>query len=346
MKIVALAGLAAGLAAGCDRTITVPAVGAALIAAQDGDGAWHPLALDAAGNVSFDVGGDDYGFAYVCPASPGQEAWAELRLATVDDADPRVLCVEPTTVTLLGTTAPGAWVFAGGGGGRADAGGQFQLQVVPGRHDVVVIADAVDFAKATIVRDVDLRTSRTLALPVAPDWRPVAHVPWPQGPFVSVELVTRTCSGTEFWFSGGGYIYQLAGAGLLDDCDRVAYGASSPGQVHYAQVPQGDGAPIFELPGPNNAAVEGRTLTWDSGWDEVTFWLWDANVTYRATEGRFGDQAGGAALPLVDITALPGWRPGMPGLQPGSGSSWTARTRRGTAYRDLELVDEDGSLFW
>lgn len=343
-----------GFAAGCDRTITVSARGAALVAAQDGDGAWERLTLDGSGDVSFEAGGD-YGFAYVCDdeATPGEPASAMVRLATTDDADPEVFCVAPTTVTLDGATAPGAWVFADGSGARADSGGRFQLQVRPGRHDVVVIADAADAARATIVRELDLTTARSLLLPVDDDWVDVAHIPWPPGapppPLGGLWLVTETCSGTSFWFSGGAYIYDLAGSGLLRDCDRAAYALETRGggTLRYVQVPQQPGTITFPDPGTNSAAVEARTLRWRGEWDEVTLFVWRPTlVRYSATASRFRHSSADAVLSLVDLTTLPGWREGMPGLTAGAGSTWTTRTVRGTAARDLQISEESGSLTW
>lgn len=348
MKIFVCSVIAAALAAGCDRTITIDATGASLVAAQDGDGDWHQLELDAAGEVSFDTGGD-YGFAYFCPPGTVDSGpFAAVWLQTTDDPEPVVWCTAPTTVSLSGATAPRAWVFAGTAYAHADAGGGFQMQVVPGHYDVVVISDSQATTKMTIVRDLDVSNAQNLLLPIGSDWHEVPHIPWPDAGGLQLWLGVRTCGGTTAWWSGGAYTFDYRGSGILTGCDSAVYGAAEPvpNAPRYIEVPQDGHTPVFVLPSSIGAAVLARDVTWTGDWDQVRVWVGSGNssLAYAATAARFGNANGASSLPLLDVTTLPGWQPALAAIQ--SGANGNVTVWRGTAGRDTVMVRERVSFPW
>jgi hypothetical protein len=354
MTNLALALLSLGLVAGCNHTITVSAEAASLVAAQDGDGAWIKLSKDGDRDVSFDVSGDSYGFAYVCPGDGGELGpWARVRLATLADAEPVTDCLPPRTVSLvIATGVPGASVYAGGSAIAAGPSGYAQLQVLPGQHDILVLADEAAGARATIVRDVEVSATRTYDLSAGARWTPVAHVAWPSAPpppAGAVRLVLRTCSGTTFALQGTSYAFDLAGSGLLAGCDHAAYGfldGIGPRQ-RYVEVPPAAGAAVSAWPAASEVAIDAHTLSWSGDWDEVSLSTWEPwPIEQQTTAARFVAAGDRSAVPIVDVAALPGWHPGMPGLAAGATTSWNARVSRGTAFASLELVDDAGTLQW
>jgi hypothetical protein len=56
--------------------------------------------------------------------------------------------------------------------------------------------------------------------------------------------------------------------------------------------------------------------------------------------------ASGHVLPLVDVTTLPGWRPGMPSFDAGQHVMWDVWTSRGDLAGAREVCGTQGALTW
>jgi hypothetical protein len=326
-------------------------------AAQDGDGPWEPLALDADGAASFDVHSGRYGVAYLC----GSDAPVRARFTTVGysiEQAPywRACPGEPALATVSGTTAPGATVFVGTSGVDADAAGAYSVALIPGSYDVIAYLPGSP-ARVQIVRMVDVTADTTLDVPVATDGIAMDTQPPTVTGATSLDRVYSvlfTERATVATFSSPPPLAPSLPAGLALPGERLAIGAWSGGCRTQASL---DGAAPAMVMQHATIGVDRATMhvTADAtdDWESVTTRLRVETATtstlvgYAASRDWMLDAGTPDALPLADAASLPGWDTAMAGFDPGQVVTWIASIRSGDFFAgDSHYCFAEGSLAW
>ena len=347
MKVAPLLVIALAASAGCGSdpfTVVVRGEQVSLLAYRDGDGAWQGLAVGDQLRARIEITEGRYSLAWVCGAV---STTTHVIHSTLAD-EPFVSCDETGggggfgTSELYGMTTPNAGVYVGTQSTIADSAGFYGMIVSPGVHDVITLT-AEDPPRIYIEHDVDLWSSRELALPVAD--RGVAleqRTPVVRGTQQQITLDSRlrTRNGDTVVFSPRGAVVWVPPASALATGDAAVVHVKGEHDCE-AQAPAGDATPTVELPDPPLPMLVGGQLSWSSDvdWDLISAHVDDTdsvvNVAYEvAATADWMAEAGADAVEVPDATQLPGWM-----------STWTAfRTNDRLTYDvHVERGGHDGA---
>ena len=348
-RVVALSllGLAACGGDGSEPyTLTISGNAVTYAAAQDGDGAWQQLTLDASGTATFEVTRGYHGAATLCGPfllvrydAGGDEPWQACSRSTA------------TSVQVSGTLTPAtAQVWLGYSlSTRTD--GTYRVSDAPGRRDLVAFSGT----RVLLQRDLQLDTDLTIDLDVDADGVPLTTLT----PTVTGNGAAAFTAYTEIVTANGTYAQTSSSAFAVVPTaqrvpgDRVVIGASLDGAegnqiVQRELLDETTPALTFEpLP---ELAVDRTGLRWGEGWDY-------AAVTYRpaltlGTETNlvatpaWSAASGASSIPLVDGSALPGVV--LPEPWPATGTALRVQARAGIGdlSGDYRANFVDAALTW
>ena len=333
-------------------TLTFTGAAPRLLVAQDGDGAWQPVALTGA-DGTFAVTAGFHGWAAVCDPAP-------LVRVTYDAGDggtPIRPCGSPPVqgVTLTGHVTPASaqvFVDVSGNPHAVEADGSYQASVAPGTHDLVFAEDGprmlirrAEAITADRVLDVDMAAGfdRTLATVTVTGAGadPVT---------VSSELHTLDGAGTYVPMSGAGDQIWLVPAAQRVATDRMVAMATmwTGDTTRVVQRLVTDAtAPALTFAAPPTVTADRAGATWTTEPD----WIYTVlratvapPVQVITTASRAWQAArGGGALPWLDPSALGA---GAPTFTAGAALEWSVALETGDRAGELTFINRDGPLVW
>jgi hypothetical protein len=360
MKVAPLLVIALAAATGCGAdpfTVVVRGEQVSLLAYRDGDGAWQGLAVGDQLRARIEITEGRYSLAWVCGAV---STTTHVIHSTLPD-EPYVSCDGTGggggfgTSELFGMTRPNAEVSVGMQTTVADAAGFYGLIVSTGYHDVIALTDE-DPPRIYIEHDVDLWSSRELALPVADrgvaleERTPVVHGTQQQ---ITTGSRLRTRNGDAVVFPPRGATLLVPPASALAAGDAaLVYVVGENGCT--AQAPAGDATPRVDLPDPPVPSLVHGQLGWSSDvdWDVVRVVADDRDsftggTSYIAEATRdWMDEADTDVVELPDATQLPGWKPAWTTLRANDDVSYDVHVERGRddgAYAGCAVLDARAS---
>lgn len=299
----------------------------AYLAAQDGDGAWQRLTLDAAGQVTFDVTRGYHGVAWACSFGIATPSSLAVRYDAGAEAGPQRPCgvVAPTATFSGMVNPPDAEIWIGPYFPFPHGSGTYAQTVTLGRYDVVPTAGN----RLAIYRDQQLDADRTLDLDVATAGFELASVT----PSVTGAGADPVTLYAELLTANQTYVRHpdaTPAALIVPAAQRVAgdrvviaaqRGTAEGGAVIQREV-VGDALPALAFAPLPALAIDRAGVRFGAGWDFT-------GVSYRATTGvslftramitaAWMDASGATTQPLVDAATLPGWDPAWPTLAAGA----------------------------
>lgn len=295
------------------------------LAAQDGDGAWQRLNLDAAGQATFEVTHGYHGVAWACAFGSTKPNALTVRYDAGAEAGPQRPCgaVVPTA-TLSGAINPSeAELWIGPYVGLIHQPGTYAEALPLGRYDVVATAGN----RLAIYRDQQLDADRTLDLDVAATGVDLTSVtPTVTGAGadpVSLYAEILTVNQTYVRHPDASPAALIVPAARRVVGDRVVIGAErGTAQVGAAIQREivGDALPALEFAPLPALEVDRAGVRFGAGWEFTA-------VAYRASAvpglraratitAAWADASGATAQPLLDAAALPGWDPAWPTIAP------------------------------
>jgi hypothetical protein len=329
-----------------------------LLVAQDGDGVWQPVTLDASGHGTFEVTQGFHGYVRACKLAlvtpPVHAAFA--RFEAGDPGAPVRACTSggATRVTLSGSVNPAdAEVAIDIVGPVQASAGTYTVTSVAGVRDIVATAGG----RMLIMRDQDLTVGRTVNLDVVADGIELASVPVPVAGAgadpvtVTSELLTARRTWTTL--AGAGATVALLPAAQRIAGDRVVVAAHlDGGDVRRTEQRElsNDVVPTIAFgPAP---ALEGNRAgaTWDGDWSWIS-----TSVSIRTLNGPavIADASaawlaarGPGPLPWIDPSTLPGWDSAWPRFEPGAEVSWSIGVENGDRSGDFSAAARSGTLTW
>jgi hypothetical protein len=351
--------IAATVAGGCGGNdasfeLTFDAHGSNLVVAQDGDGPWQQLALDASGTATFEVTAGHFGVGRFC--TTGQAAKFLFDTEAPDEFP--MSCtehVQGALVHLSGTTSPGAELWITSTTVPVDAAGAYDLTLPAGTYDLFAVLPGTP-SRFLAARAVDVSADRVLDLPVAIDGIQMLPVtPTVTGADASevrilADLNTPTAYAS---FGEGPTTVDVPPVGALLATDHAAIGA----HAHDCgiQQPLTTTPPAFQVPAPYTASADRTHATWSAdpavAWEWATIFL-SSTGTPRSTVNFFASttwlaaSGSGDSFPIVDLQALPGWTAGLDGFSAGTELEYYVARYRGKYDGDYAYCGAEGDLTW
>ncbi|MBL8621500.1 MAG: hypothetical protein JNK64_09360 [Myxococcales bacterium] len=323
-----LAAIAAtGACAGDDPTpYTITFTGddhLAYLAAQDGDGAWQRLTLDATGQATFTVTRGYHGLAFACGVGGSTPRFLSAPFDAGPPAAPLAPCGDgrPYATVSGAVNPPDAEIALGLAYPLWHAAGSYEAQVPIGALDAVVMQGT----QIAIRRGEPVTGDRTLDLDLTVDSFPLATVT----PTVTGAGADPVTLYAEILTANQTYVRHpdASPAALIVPVaqrvagDRVVIGASrgtaARGQIDQREV-FGEALPALAFAPLPALEVDRAGVRFGDGWDF-------ASVAYHAssvgglranviTTAAWADASGATVQPLLDVAALPGWDPAWPTL--------------------------------
>jgi hypothetical protein len=348
-----LVGLAV-CALGCDGAteVVVAASADAVVVVQDGDGPWTQVPV-VDGEVRFTSTAGLFGVAQLCPPGPRTRVAPSVRFETDPEELHDLVCGWPDQeyVTLSGTAPTGTHVF-----GRTsewtevDETGRFTFTLPRGVNDVIAYRPG---APARFLRrSIDLQTDTELAFPVDTDGlvMPVQTptiVGAPDDGLTLYSDINTEDSVVYAYFEGTPPTVVVPPLAGLAATDRATIGARAHGCT--AQLPVTAEDPTLVIPRELYGGVSRRFAQWNADpgieWEGVSVLLAFETGIYAS---RSYLEASGTteAIPIVDVTALPGWRAELGGPTVGDDLDWELGIYRGDYDGDYNGCWISGTLTW
>ena len=333
------------IAAGCTNVddgfgLEIEARGAAVVVVQDGDGAWERLATTPDGIAYTQIEGASYAVGALCDDT----TW---RLATFQfDTQPRTAFLPCPVVTtgpglhVRGTTAPSAQVWIDGHSTRADAAGAFDLALyAPGLHDVVAILPTtppriVAQRAIAVLGDTKVDLAADAALEMTALYPTIVGADRSE-----VELGSDLTTSTD-WLSLGTHpsVVFVPPASFLDPTDRPTIAAFANGCTR--QHPLSAANEPLVLPAPLVYSLDRTHIAWTAdpsvAWDGAIVQIESSGGRYSAfASASWREVNGMAAVPIVDLAALPGWSGTLPSLVPDQPALVSFSISRGAVDQDF-----------
>lgn len=291
------------------------------LAAQDGDGAWQRLTLDATGQATFAVTRGYHGVAFACGTIGAAPLFLTVRFDAGPAAAPMAPCGDGAPrATLTGAVSPpdaevSLWLY----GAITHPAGTYRQSVPVGVVDAVVAAGP----RIAIRRGERVDADRTLDLDLAIDGFDLASVtPTVTGAGadpVSLYAEILTANQTYVRHPDAGAAALIVPAARRATGDRVVIGASrgtaARGQIDQREV-AGDGPPALTFAALPALEVDRGAVRFGAGWDFVMVRYYETGRSGAwstlSTTAAWAAAAGAAAQPLIDAASLPGWDPAWP----------------------------------
>jgi len=343
-----------GACGGGSGQVEVHAPGVALVVAQDGNGAWQQLTLDASDTATFDATAGFYGVGVLCAAVTDNFTRAGLSFETVERHVELSCGTTVDFARVTGTTAPGAEVWIDSFSVIAGASGSYATDVISGAHDVFALLHGAP-SKILVRRGVDLSADSTLDLPVATEGvametaTPVVTGADP----ASVQLYSddNTATGDYIEFaSGSGPGVEIPPASLLGAGDHATVGATAHDCTRQAPLAP---SPALAIPTALTATVDHSAARWTAdttvAWDEARIDLSVGTLTRIlafATSDWLAASGSGDSWPMVDLETLPGWTPGLAHIPAGSQVQFDVGLSRGAYDGDFTTCATNGTIVW
>lgn len=296
------------------------------LAAQDGDGAWQRLTLDATGQATFTVTRGYHGVASACGDGGGRAASLSVGFDAGAPAAPLARCgVGRTYATVSGTVNPPDAEIALGLFWEPHAAGSYQMLVPTGTLDAVVMQGA----QLAIRRGEQVTGDRTLDLDLTVDSFPLATVtPTVTGAGadpVTVYAEILTANQTYVRHTDASPAALIVPVARRVAGDRVVIGANrgtnARGQVDQREV-FGDALPTLAFAPLPALEVDRAGVRFGDGWAGAGASYRQADYrglrTYVGATAAWSAAAAADLLPLVDAATLPGWDPAWPRIAPAS----------------------------
>jgi hypothetical protein len=295
----------------------------AYLAAQDGDGAWQRLTLDAAGQATFAVTRGYHGVAWACRFGTAAPRTLTASYGAGPEPGARRPCgAVVATATLSGAVAPlDAEVWAGLYFPNPHASGSYALTLPRGRYDVAV----ADGARLALYRDEPLDADRTLALDLTVAGFDLTSVtPTVTGAGADpvalyAEILTANQTYVRHPDASPATLIVPAAQRVADD--RVVIGADRGTAAHGEAIQRevfGEVFPTLAFEPLPALEVDRAGVRFGDGWEFTA-------VAYRAstvgglrvtvmTAVGWVQVSGATSQSLLDPAALPGWDPAWPTL--------------------------------
>ena len=354
------AGVLAAVLAGCggddaDSTYTIAFAGdpaaVGLVAAQDGDGPWQAVTLDASGHGTFTVTRGFHGALVVCTYLPSVHV--AVNYDAGDDGTAHALCGSPTAAVRVrgSVTPPDAEVWIEGVP-VAHVPGSYDATVGPGTYDLM----ASTATRMRIDRALVVTADTTHDLDVAAGGFDLVTSP------LTVTGAATPSTYSELHTANAGYV-QLLGTTTTVPLVPAAQRVADDRVVVGATATDGDVTRIVQRrvtaeAAPALAFVDGPPVTadraglhWTTGWADYWGSLRPMVGAPRVFLGMgatpaWSDASGTTALSWPDLAALPGWDPSWPMFTAGESVTWSASGSTGAYDGDLDERWASGTLTW
>lgn len=341
-------------------TFTTDPARTALLVAQDGDGPWLPVTLDAAGNGTFEVTAGYHGVAQLCldgaPTAPRLRVTFDAGAATLTPCPP----TQPASAyaTLSGTVKPAdAEVsISAAGPSFVPTPGTYSTRRLRG-STVDVVARAGQ--RMHIVRDVVLDADRVLDLDLTTSGFALSTVTLPpvSGATGTPTYYAELMTGHRTWLRlpGNGTAVPLVPAAHRAAGDRVVVGAytdsASGGQAVQREV-GGDTPVALTMATPVALSIERSGGRWEGAWE----WIYATHrltsgpvgrlaVTYGA-DGAWAEARGDSSLPWLTPSTLPGWDATWGDIVAGAELQIWFSVERGDRAGDFDFQGAKATLTW
>ncbi len=355
-----LAAIAAtGACAGDDPTpYTITFTGddhLAYLAAQDGDGAWQRLTLDATGQATFTVTRGYHGLAFACGTSGIPPRFLSAGFDAGAEAAPWAPCGggRPYATVSGAVNPPDAEIALGLAFPWPHAAGSYEERLPLGVLDAVVMQGT----QIAIRRGELVTGDRTLDLDLSVDSFPLATVtPTVTGAGADpvtlfAEILTANQTYVRHPDAGGSALIVPVAQRVAGD--RVVIGASrgtdARGQVEQREV-FGEALPALAFAPLPALEVDRAGVRFGDGWEFIRAQYGQADHlglrTAVWTTAAWAAAAGTDLLQPVDAATMPGWDPAWPRVAPATPIAITAGAGRGDLSGDYQTAWVSADATW
>lgn len=322
----------------------------AAVFAQDGDGPWHAVALDAAGRGSFDSPAGYWGIATFCAGFRSARVTYDTRSEAFVSCGTRI---PGTPITVVGQTTPGAEITIASRTEIADDAGNYTQSLFPGRFDVFAV-DPINH-RMIVERAVPLVADRELPLPVDRVGvamrivTPTVRHRSDRAPQLFADLTTSDYQYVLF-DEAADRVATIPSQALVPG-DRPTVGARADDCI--AQQPLTDDSPELVIPPPMTIAVANRNaIEWRAdpavAWDSVSanFSGNRGSQTVFATPSYWAAR-GELALKPLDVRAVTGWTEQLGGaFEDGEALHLLVAVEQGARDGALVACNATAGLVW
>ena len=347
--VLATLGLAAcGSDAGTEPyTLTISGSPVMYAAAQDGDGAWQQLTLDASGHATFEVTRGYHGVVAACLRGY-LSAWFDA-----DGDQPWQPCGNgaPATVAQVsGAVIPATAVVFMQNDLWPTTDGTYRVASTTGRRDLIATTDG----RALIQRDLQLDADRTIDLDVDTDGFALTTL----APTVTGNGATPFTAYTEILTANGTYVrtsetaFAVVPSAQRVTGDRVVIGAAmvdgDRSEIVQREV-TAEVAPALTFEPLPALQVDRTSARWGDGWDFIGLSYFPSlsagTRVHAMATGAWLAASGATALPVLDAT-LPGLDPTWTWAAAGTTVRFLTWAGIGDISGDYQAAYVDTSLPW